>query len=207
MTRERRTAIGVSIALAVCVIYRLLPFSWPEDAAMRYGRMCIEQMVLLGIPAVMMRPWRSSRLPVQKRWWVYALFLLASAAVQPVMQGVSDAWMTLTGAGEAAGYPMPVNALETLLMVGALVVLPAVCEEAFFRGAMYCGLVKKLGRGAFWLTAVVFVMLHAQIGQLPFHIGVSLLLTLAMRQTGRLWLPMLMHAVINGIGLMKIIMR
>lgn len=204
MTREKRTAIGVSIALALCVIYRLLPLAWPGEAALRYGRMCIETAVLLGIPAVLMRPWRSSRIVKEKRWWVYALFLLAALAVQPLTRGISDAWAELIGAGEAAAYPMPENGLEAVLMICALVAMPAVCEEAFFRGAMLCGLVKKLGRwGAFWLTAAVFVLLHWQMGRLPFHIAVSLLLTLAMLRTGRIGLPMLMHAVINGMGLMN----
>lgn len=204
MTRERRTAIGVSIALAVCVIYRLLPFSWPEEAALRYGRMCIETAALLGVPAVLMRPWWSSRIAVERRWWVYALFLLAALAVQPLTRGISHAWAELIGAGETTTYPMPENALEAVLMICALVVMPAVCEEAFFRGAMLCGLVKKLGcRGAFWLTAAVFVLLHWQPGLLPFHMAVSLLLTLAMLRTGRIGLPMLMHAVINGMGLMN----
>ena len=204
MTRERRTAIGVSIALMVCVIYRLLPLSWPEEGALRYGRMCVEQLVLLGIPAVLMRPWRSSRIAKDKRWWVYALFLLAAIAVQIAVKWLSGPWADSIGAGEATAYPMPENALESLLMICALVVMPAVCEEAFFRGAMLCGLVKKLGRGgAFWLTAAVFVLLHWQPGRLPFHIAVSLLLTLAMLCTGRIGLPVLMHAVINAMGLMN----
>jgi len=204
MTREKRTAIGVSIALAVCVVYRLLPLAWPEDGALRYGRMCVEQIVLLGIPAVLMRPWRSSRLAEEKRWWIYAAFLLTAAAVQPLAKHLGPYWTDLIGAGEANAYPVPVNALETLLMICALAVLPAVCEEAFFRGAMLCGLMKKLGRsGAFWLTAAVFVLMHWQAEMLPFHIAVSLLLTLAMLRTGRIGLPMLMHAVINGMGLMN----
>lgn len=204
MTREKRTAIGASIAVAVCMIYRLLPLTWPEETALRYGRMCMESVLLLGVPAVLMRPWRSSRLPAEKRWWVYGLFVLAALALQMLLQPFGTAWSEWIGAGESARYPMPDNPMEWMLMICALVIVPAVCEEAFFRGAILCGLIKKLGRaGAFWLTAAVFVLLHLQPGKLPFHMAVSLLTTMAMMRTGKVWLPMLMHGVINAVGLMN----
>jgi len=204
VTREKRTAIGAAIALAVCVIYRLLPLSWPEDAALRYGRMCVEEVLLLGVPAVMLRPWRSSRIKAEKRWWVYGSFLLAALALHPAMRWISEIWAGLFPSPSAV-YPVPVNALESLLMVCALVLVPAVCEEAFFRGAMYCGLVKRLGfGGTFWLVSAVFALIHFQPGRLPFHLAAGLMLTLAMRRTGRIGLPVAMHAVINGMGLMNL---
>jgi membrane protease YdiL (CAAX protease family) len=58
---------------------------------------------------------------------------------------------------------------------------------------------EKLGtRRAVCLSALVFALMHGQIGALPAHLALGLILGWLMVRCGTLWAPMLFHAVYNG---------
>lgn len=88
--------------------------------------------------------------------------------------------------------------LVNLLMVA---VLPGICEEAFFRGALQQLLIRWTGRvgAGVILTAFIFSFLHFQfLGFLPRFI-LGLMLGYVYVFTGSLWLAMIGHFVNNGV--------
>ena len=84
----------------------------------------------------------------------------------------------------------------------ALAVLPAVLEEALFRGIVLQTLLDSGSRfGAWLLTTLSFSLLHGNLAALPAHLLFGGALTLAEMRTGNLLVPMVMHAVYNASAL------
>lgn len=81
-------------------------------------------------------------------------------------------------------------------------VLPAVLEEALFRGVVLQTLLDSGSRfGAWLLTTLFFSLLHGNLAALPAHLLFGGALTLAEMRTGNLLVPMVMHAVYNASAL------
>lgn len=85
-------------------------------------------------------------------------------------------------------------------VVGALVA-PLV-EEVVFRGFLFGGLLGTFSAPvAMALSALVFAGLHLQPFAFPVLFILGLLMALLYYRSGSLWLPILMHFVINSVGL------
>ena len=94
------------------------------------------------------------------------------------------------------------SADEWYLQLLALAVLPAVLEEALFRGVVLQTLLDSGSRfGAWLLTTLFFSLLHGNLAALPAHLLFGGALTLAEMRTGNLLVPMVMHAVYNASAL------
>ena len=100
---------------------------------------------------------------------------VAGAALSLVVQGLADLLVTVLPSLAAAPRAIPSGGL--LAVVGPWVVLPAVVEELFFRGALQPGLVARYGalRGVA-LAAVCFAAFHVTPLGAVSALGVGLLL-------------------------------
>jgi membrane protease YdiL (CAAX protease family) len=86
-----------------------------------------------------------------------------------------------------------------MLRVFVFSLLPGVCEELFFRGALQSIFTRRIGpHAAIWITGLIFSIIHFQVyGSVPrFLLGVIFgYLTF---WSGSLWPAMAMHALFNG---------
>lgn len=88
--------------------------------------------------------------------------------------------------------------LTTLGVLAAAAIVAPICEEVFFRGFVFVGLLKRM---PLWpsvlLSAVIFGVAHADLGSLIplFIIGVTL--AWARWRTDSIWPGMVIHAVNN----------
>lgn len=102
----------------------------------------------------------------------------------PFGNAVSD---TMAG---ISGYPVIVNIL-------LIAVLPALAEEAVFRGVLYRGLRKH----GFWKAALVsslfFGLIHMNINQFSYAFVLGIVLCLLGEATGSFWAPVMVHFCIN----------
>ncbi len=97
-----------------------------------------------------------------------------------LVQYVSVLWLILL---EALHIPyassviaLPQNTQETMLMVLSIGVLPGVCEEMLYRGAML-GAFERLGtKKAIWMTAILFTLWHGSLAGMPAELLTGLLL-------------------------------
>ena len=95
--------------------------------------------------------------------------------------------------------PLPVSGLDWALMALAMVVVPALVEEAFFRGGVLCGLARGVGgKATFALTVIIFTMMHGRLAGIPAHLACGALLTLVMLRYGKLWPPIAAHLAYNA---------
>ena len=103
-----------------------------------------------------------------------------------------------------------VKALERLLMLGdqpmplwvvilAVAVTPAVCEELFFRGVVLSGL-RSLGKWpAVTISALLFALAHASIYRLLPTLALGIMLGYLVWKTGSIVTSMILHALNNGV--------
>ena len=91
--------------------------------------------------------------------------------------------------------------LWQLVMMSA--VLPALCEEFFFRGVLQIQLAKATRNVhvAIWVTALLFALTHMQVyGMLP-RLFMGALLGYTLIWSGTIWAPVLLHMLYNGSAL------
>ena len=202
MSKTRR-ALLMLLALAVIkmpldsLLAALLP-----DASVNMLPVCIAgaavSVLLLGVPAWRMRPWTSPRMVREETAWVGvavgagmgALCRLAFTPVDAAWQG----WMNLAPEEMAAPESLP----AAMVCVLTLAIIPAVTEEAFFRGALLTSLLDGSRRiTAVVVTALAFTLMLGNTANLPSLLGTALLLTLLMLRSGHIIAPMAMHLVYN----------
>lgn len=209
MTKTRR-ALLVLLALALlkgpvdALLANLLPDAF-VDPVPQWLAGAVVSVLVLGVPAWRLRPWTSPRLVrgVSLGKGI-ALGVLAAAMSRFSFSPVDAAWQRLLGvvpemANGTEGLPV---ALWSML---ALVVIPAVTEEAFFRGALLTGLLDGSRRiTAVLLTMLAFAMMHGNAANLLSLLGVSLVLTLLMLHTGCIAVPMAAHLVYNVLAFVPV---
>ncbi len=91
------------------------------------------------------------------------------------------------------------NSSELFINIGFMALLPALCEEFFFRGGVFF-LLKKL-TGKIWFPAIVsslfFALTHDQPSQMIVIFLMGLMLAFVYELTGSLWASILLHFANN----------
>ena len=155
-------------------------------------------MLLLGVPALLLRPWTSPRLVKPERQWpslvmTFCVPLLTRAAMTPV----DAAWQQGIGLS-AETMPVAQGAAMAAMCVFCLALVPAAAEEAFFRGSLLTGLLDGSHRiTAVLLTTASFTLLHGSFESLPGLLVISLMLTLLMLHSGSIAAPAAAHFFYN----------
>jgi sodium transport system permease protein len=119
----------------------------------------------------------------------------------------ANAWLSTVldlGSDPDGGMAKVIQALLTSLSLPMLIllvgVLPAVAEEALFRGWTLRGLRSQMsGFAAVVLSAVIFGAFHLEPERILFTGLLGLALGLMALRSGSLWPGMLAHALNNGI--------
>lgn len=92
--------------------------------------------------------------------------------------------------------------IDTWTLVFFMAVMPAICEELFFRGYALSGL-RSLGRvTAVLVTAVAFGLAHHSAQRFVGTAVLGLLFGLLVTRFGSVWPAMLAHALHNGISIL-----
>ena len=211
MTRAGRKTDAATTLLMVLLILtavkllleRLLALMLPHDLHQntRLLLSMAQEALLIGLPALLMRRGRSARTGTMR---LSIGLLLCAAVLGLAMRALATPLTQLWGnflsaperqiAADGAG--------EWCLQLLALAVLPAVLEEALFRGVVLQTLLDSGSRfGAWLLTTLFFSLLHGNLAALPAHLLFGGALTLAEMRTGNLLVPMVMHAVYNASAL------
>lgn len=98
---------------------------------------------------------------------------------------------------EVGASPLPF----ALLFFGVAIVTPF-GEEFFFRGFLYNAAKRRLGvPGGIVLSAVVFAVVHGGPLLVIAIIPMGILLAVMYERSGSLWVPIIMHALNNGLAL------
>ena len=202
MSKTRKVLLTL-LALAVLTgPLKLLLAAMLPDSTVDPVPGCIAGMALslltMGLPAWLLRPWTSPRLR-QPKSLLPGLAMAAATAllIRAAMTPVDAAWQRTLGLAPET-MPVPESITLAMLYVTALVIVPALAEEAFFRGTLLASLLDGSRRiTAGLLTTLAFALLHGTLANLPSLLALSALLTLLMLHTGHIAVPMTAHLIYN----------
>jgi membrane protease YdiL (CAAX protease family) len=150
--------------------------------------------------------------PLKSRW-LPVLFLLFIPAVF-VISGLSELNHQLPGIGKFANLNQlqeTRNALldvllhsfhpvDVVLLIFTLAVIPAFCEEVFFRGLLlpFFGDWLKNRHAGVWISAVLFTVLHFSVTQFLPILFMGVVLGYIYVWTRSIWAPVLVHFLNNA---------
>ena len=119
--------------------------------------------------------------------------------------GFQSSWLPMPPEMEQAYAQMEamLGDINVWAMVFFLALVPAVCEELFFRGYALNGLRGSLGRwGAILVVAVAFGANHHSIHRIIMTTGLGVLLGLLAIQGRSIWPALLAHLMHNGLNVL-----
>lgn len=100
----------------------------------------------------------------------------------------------------AAGFINLDSIKELVLSIIVLALVPAICEEAFFRGGLQNYLYRNTGR--LWVSvivvSVIFSAVHFSVYGFLSRLALGIILGLLYQYSGRLWLSILAHFINNA---------
>lgn len=196
-------AIGLFVLAILCLWF----FGQTAQSLDLVWGMVITQVVLVAAPAVAMvawlgRPVRATLSLRAPRLTDLALGVLAGATATALGQLVFLAQAPLIPLPESFLVEFGEQFAQVSLPIALLTfaVLPGLCEEVLFRGAIL-GLVRaRLGTlGCCLLVGALFGVMHLAVPRILPTASLGVLLTWATLRSGSLWVPIVMHLVHNGL--------
>ena len=99
------------------------------------------------------------------------------------------------------------NVMDLILNIIVIGIIPGIAEELLFRGVIQNELQKKMSVGSYWplvIAAFIFAAFHGEvIGFIPKFV-IGLILGYAYRMTDNLIVPMVIHALNNGMQVLVV---
>jgi len=217
--------VGGTILLMLCVFSGLLFVGIPAlivGDENFVGLLIATQIGMWLLPALAYafccyeKPWDSMQVKVFGKRADYGLFVLLYLITLPLIGYLAEIseyipfFESLKEASRATEARTKEFALQLVsgktfkdLMLALLVmaVLPAICEEVFFRGVVLNNLVKRnFGiHLSVWLSAILFSAIHIEFLGFLSRVLVGAVLGYAFVYSKSLWLPIVLHFLNNAI--------
>lgn len=145
----------------------------------------------------------------QKQWkWVVLLAIgllpvitIIGGLLKEINLGEAAKQLQETRDAQFNAYLKGSTSLDLLRNIFFLALLPAFCEELFFRGVIqkFAFSYSKKGSIAILISALTFALMHMSIYEfLPIFLA-GLALAWVYQQTGCLWLNVVVHMLFNGL--------
>lgn len=212
--RDRRKAICL-IAALVSITAGVLVFGWLNSVLVSdafyhpYVLSAVLELFFIGTPAILLlssgtERWqlfrKTMRLPDRL---LAGLSTLAAVSLTMVSGIVGNIWQIILDAfGLAAAdivLPDPESASQWAVAIITAAIIPAICEEIMFRGLVLEAFGKRFSRNtAILLSAFLFALCHFNLEGFPSLFVIGLLLAAVMYRHGKIWVPVLIHAVYNA---------
>ena len=203
MTLTRRTNYFALFLFVNQYFWRLVwPYIIPALGLGMSSQGILTQLTLLVLPAAVY--FIITKESVQKTLGIRPLgirniiiIILLSLAIQP--------FMSVLAAVSTIFFPNHVSDTISILrqdgygmMLLSIAVMPAICEEVFFRGIIFHGYrLQSLGRACLF-TGLLFGLMHMDGQQFLYAFALGTLFCFLRYRTNSILAPMLAHFVING---------
>ena len=210
LTKRERTATGVPVSYLLCIhfAFMMLQGIWlggMETGLWRVIAMKVLHAVACLVPVALyifggasLKIRRSLRINCMPAFPMFFIFLAVICAALLINVKLCEL-LSGIGASFSAGEPQLFFGFWGIVFsLFVYVILPAVCEELFFRYA----LLGSLGGGLYGvlISALCFSLMHFNLFGTVYTFTSGLVLACAAIATGSLLLPMLLHLSMNSIA-------
>ncbi len=223
LVRDREDTPSVAEALFCCILILMirvfmgLALAQPHNFNGFIVLAAVTQLVVIATPVLLMtimltrNPLRTLLLDRRPPLWSLGAVVVLAVAVHPVVNALRNLVMQLYPLSDEVAAQLnnfggllggPMSAVQMLMMLLVLAVVPAICEELAFRGFVLSGL-RHLGHKwqAIALSAFFFGVTHAIFQQSIVACVLGVLLGFIAVQTGSLIPCMIYHVLHNGLAL------
>ncbi|MBQ8177638.1 MAG: CPBP family intramembrane metalloprotease [Clostridia bacterium] len=197
------------VALSVTLVLSFVVFFLPEGNAQTLANYFITQLGFLIVPFLFLKSKGISYLdavPLKGKVKPLAVVLIIPITIGAFMQNtilsVAFNWLLeALGITPSVNLPSTDGALNVLLAVVAVCLLPALAEEFLFRGIILSSYKNKGLMRACVLSAVVFALSHFNPAQFVHQAILGFILAYITVCSGNVWYGALMHLLNNVIAL------
>lgn len=98
----------------------------------------------------------------------------------------------------ASGIPAASNTGELMLSILTIAVIPAICEEFLFRGAILSAFEGHGTRHAVWISSILFMLIHGTVVGMPAQLILGAILATVMFWTDSIYAGLIYHTVHNA---------
>ena len=201
----------ITAPLLVLAVFLLLRLSVYIDSKLtrenEYAAVILLQLMIFVIPAVIyLALTRNTAAGLRIRpVGIGHLLLILSAVIVIESGGVLLNWLINGYDSLVTSYDLwgifisktDGSASDTLFLVMAYALLPAVCEELVFRSVLCAEYERRSMFAAVLLPSLFFAMLHFDPARFPAYLGAGLVLTLTLYATRSVLAPVIVHFASN----------
>ncbi len=210
---DRRGLVMGAAALAPLVSHRVLEalsMAWPMPPWNQVALHLLPPMSMLALGLLLWRvvpPLNADHYPKKARPGHRGL-CIAAGLLLGAMAAVANLLSMLASAGDQpATAAVAISPVSAALVVHVMILAP-LAEEVAFRGLLYrylrfmaAPLIATLG------SALIFALMHANLGQGIWALVLGLVAAVAYEQTGSLLTPILIHGLFNSVPIGVAVVR
>ncbi len=144
---------------------------------------------------------RASLLTTKPKYLNWAIAIIVGIALPIFFSPIISVWeqlLNLIGIKLVALNIPFSTGLDLVLAVLIVAIIPAFCEELFFRGAVLNGLRSKGLWYAVLYSSMCFALMHGNLQQLPYTFLLGVVVGYIVFYTRSIWLGVLAHALNNA---------
>ncbi|MCC8022304.1 MAG: CPBP family intramembrane metalloprotease [Clostridiales bacterium] len=184
---------------------------YQEDATYQFAISILFSLVCTALPFVLVGFWMKRApdtnytipdekvVPSTTLW--YVLLGTGLCMIANIVANIIATILSGMGFDVSSGSSMtPTNWFTSILLVAAIAVVPAICEEFTMRGIMMQSMLRHGKVFAIVASSIVFGLLHRSAVQAPFAFMVGLVLAFICVQTGSLLPGILIHFLNNAMS-------
>lgn len=190
----------IGLNLVVGVIQSFIPDPLTLSPILIFGELLILGLVVAWA-GFRRLPWQETFYLYKTSWLLIGLSIIVAITWWPVAMGLAtfvEQFFSLIG--PPPEIPPPVNTLDAIGYLVAIVILAPLCEEPVFRGFIMQGWLRYGFVAGIVGSGVLFGVQHAQLsGTIPLSL-VGIMLGVIAFRAGSLWPAIVIHAVYNGIA-------
>ena len=131
-------------------------------------------------------------------WFVSGIFLMVAG--QMIGASVEKTLYHFLGQPPVDLVNEMLDQMSLWMIAADVCLLGPICEELLFRRLLANRLSRYGQKPAAIVSALLFGLYHANFGQFFYAFGLGILLAYAYFQTGRFWVPLLLHILFNIYG-------
>lgn len=206
---SKEATFSYGLSLVVMLVLSVLSAAIPEGNAQVLASYACAQIAFLTVPLIYLKTKKiplSLALPTERKLKVVPLLLLIPITIGAFMQNtllaVAFGWlMEALGLTPSVAMPSLDGALNIILAIVVVAIMPALGEEITYRGIMLSAYKNKGLFKACLLSGLIFSLSHFNPAQLVHQFILGVILAYLVASTGNIWYAIITHFINNVLAL------
>lgn len=184
--------------------------SFMENPPHEYILIAIVEVLAIGVPIVVYARsvWNGDASHAKSEFWlnpckpsmliIAALLGITGQFVMILLNMPANYYIQeILGQKQEDAIPMAFNAMEVVFGIFAVVIIPAVLEEFWMRGIIFCAYNKSNTYAAIFFTSLIFALLHMRINEMAGFLLMGIVASVVLIKCNSLFASMVYHAFSN----------